>query len=182
MALTYDRIGAGTYQQPMGLLAYTYILNAKNDESDPGRAPAWVLDPPFQRGSVWTVEQKQAWIESILMDLGLPAIFVNRFPKQHPVYGWREIVIDGQQRLRATAEFMEDKFRVRGELWSEQDITFHRIFKMSLGCVPVVYTGYETDRECAELYMKLLKAGTAHTPEEIDKAQRYIEECRARGA
>jgi hypothetical protein len=152
----------------MGMIVDSYVL-----PRDDG-TPRWVLDPPFQRASVWTEAQKEAWIESILSDFGLPSIFVNRFPTKHPVYGYSEVVIDGQQRLRATAEFMQDKFRVRGELYSEQSLPFQRGFRMSGGITSVVYCAFETDKECAELYLKLLKAGTAHTPAEIAKAQRYL--------
>lgn len=172
MALTYERIGASDYLQPMGMLAYYRVLDTES------RVTPFVLDPPFQRGAVWSVEQKQAWIESILMGLGLPSIFINQFPAEHPRYGWSEVVIDGKQRLLATAGFMCDEFRVRGELWSEQDKTFQRTFKMSLGIVPVVVTRFETERECVELYLKLLRAGTAHSTEDIEKAVDYLEGLR----
>jgi hypothetical protein len=173
MALKADRIGTDRSQQPIGLIAESNILRVGVSEGYEG----WNLEPSFQRGAVWTLAQKRRWIESILMGIGLPAIFVNRFPGHvcpHPKYGWQEIVIDGQQRLRATAEFMQDKFRVRGELWSEQSLPFRRSFRMHDGMTNVVYCGYETEAECAELYLKLLRAGTAHTPEEIKKAQQFI--------
>lgn len=161
----------------MGMIVDSFILKAEANSKDPGRAEPWVLNPPFQRGSVWTPEQKVAWIETLLRGSGLPSIFINRFPTEHPVYGWREIVIDGQQRLRATAEFMTDKFRVRGELYGEQSLPFKRNWTMGGTVCSVVLCNYKTDRECAELYLKLLSAGTAHTTAEIEKAQRYIKEC-----
>jgi len=170
VALEFERIGTQTYQQPMGMLAQSFVLRASDE---PGREP-WVLDPPFQRGSVWTPDQKVAWIETLLRGLGIPAIIVNRFPDEHPVYGFREVVIDGQQRLRATAEFMQSHFRVRGELWSEQSKTFQRGFVMSQSVCAVVYCAFKTDRECAELYLKLLQAGTSHTEAELKKAQDYL--------
>lgn len=170
MALKADRIGTQTYYQPMGMIANTNIIRAGQD----GELPGWCLTPAFQRGSVWTLDQKVAWIESILMGIGLPALFVNRFPDEHPVYGFREIVIDGQQRLRATAEFMQDKFRVRGELYSEQSIPFKRSFTMHDGKTSIVFCAYKTEKECAELYLKLLRAGTSHTSAEIKKAEAFI--------
>lgn len=118
MPLEFERIGMRTFQQPLGLVVDSHILRPDEDT-------AWVLNPAFQRGSVWTQKQKVAWIETMLRGLGLPAIFINRF-QDHPIYGYKSVVIDGQQRLRATAEFMRDEFRVRGELWSEQDIRFQR--------------------------------------------------------
>jgi hypothetical protein len=177
MALHFEHIGTSVVRQPMGMIADSYILPRDADD----KAPKWVLDPPFQRGAVWTETQKEAWIESLLADLGLPSIFINRFPKKHPVYGWSEIVIDGQQRCRATAEFMQDKFKVRGELWSEQPLPFQRNFRMSAGIASVVICAYETDRECAELYLRLLKAGTAHTSAEIKKAETYLKKVAEEG-
>lgn len=178
MALEMERIGSRVYQQPMGMIVDAYVIRAEQDSDDPGRSEPWVLNPPFQRGSVWTLKQKRAWIETLLCGLSLPSIFINRFPNEHPVYGWREVVIDGQQRLRATAEFMQDKFKVRGETYGEQDIVFKRGWIMGGTNCPIVMCQFETDKECAELYVKLLTAGTAHTSDEIKKAKRYIEGCK----
>jgi uncharacterized protein DUF262 len=174
VSLEIQRIGSRVYQQPMGMIVSSYILRGQDDDllSDP-----WVLDPPFQRGSVWTLKQKRAWIETLLHGFSLPSIFINRFPHEHPVYGFREVVIDGQQRLRATAEFMRDKFKVRGETYSEQTIVFRRQWEMSGTNVPVVMCQFKTDKECAELYVKLLQAGTAHTSAEIKKAKDFIKGC-----
>lgn len=173
MALEVERIGTDRAHQPMGMLAAAYVMT----DHPYSRKEPWVLNPPFQRGAVWTLKQKRAWIESILMGIGLPSIFVNRFPASvcpHPDYGWTEIVIDGQQRLRATAEFMQNKFQVRGEYFKDQSIVFRRNFTNLSGMCQVVYCAYETEKECAELYLKLLRAGTAHTPEEIKKAEDFI--------
>jgi hypothetical protein len=176
MALEIERIGTERYQQPMGMLAQFHVLDRA---VGPGDCPKWVLNPSFQRGAVWTKAQKIAWIETILRGLGLPAIIVNRFPKEHPTYGWSEVVIDGQQRLRATAEFMQSKFKVRGEYYGQQSMPFQRNWVMASGLSPVVYCAFATERECAELYLKLLTAGTAHTSKEIEKARTFIEECEA---
>ena len=174
MALEHERIGTQVYQQPFGMLVKYRVL-AEGDMAE----SAFVLDPPFQRGAVWSHDQKVAWIETLLRGLGLPAIFVNQFPEEHESYAFKEVVIDGQQRLRATAEFMTDKFRVRGELWSEQSTLFHRQFCHTRSMCNVVMCKYDTLKECAELYLKLLTAGTAHTPAEIKKAKDYIKACEA---
>ena len=173
MTLKSERIGAERYAQPMGMIVETNILGKGVDLGYEG----WCLTPKFQRGSVWTLKQKRAWIESILRGVGLPTIFVNRFPlgaAPHPDYGFQDIVIDGQQRLRATADFMQSKFQVRGEYYKDQPRVFKRCFTMHDGLTPVVYCAYETERECAELYLKLLEAGTAHTSDEIQKAKQFI--------
>lgn len=132
-----------------------------------------VLNPPFQRAGVWTEAQQRRWIESLLMGMPLPAIFLNRFVDGHPVYGYREIVIDGQQRLRATAAFLDGSLAVRGERFAAQDKAFQNGFRYGVAC-PVVTTTFKTLHECAELYLMLLTAGTAHTAEDIEKARLFL--------
>lgn len=136
-----------------------------------------VLDPPFQRGAVWTIDQKRAWIESILADLPLPAIFVNRFGSLtlggHEKYGHRDVVIDGKQRILATQDFITGRLTVRGQRFEDQSETFRRVFHMTV-VAPVIYTAFNSEVECAKLYLKLLTAGTAHTPEEIEKARAFV--------
>jgi hypothetical protein len=175
MTLEIERIGTDRAQQSMGMIAASYVM--EDHPYSRKKEDLWVLNPRFQRGAVWSLKQKRAWIESMLMGIGLPSIFVNRFPSSvcpHPDYGWTEIVIDGQQRLRATAEFMQSKFQVRGEYFKDQDIVFRRGFTNGAGMCQVVYCAYETEKECAELYLKLLQAGTAHTTDEIKKAKEFV--------
>lgn len=137
-----------------------------------------VVNPPFQRGAIWTIAQKRRWIETLLDDLPIPAIFLNTFDG-HPIYGHREIVIDGQQRLRAVVGFMKDEFDVRGEKWSAQSDEFRRVFSMNV-TTPVVYTTFKTESECVALYLKLLTAGTSHTEAELAAAESYLESCKTR--
>src|SRR5678815_3550827 len=53
-----------------------------------------ILIPPFQRGFVWTPRQASRFIESILIGLPVPGIFLWRHPETQ-----RFTVVDGQQRL-----------------------------------------------------------------------------------
>lgn len=59
--------------------------------------------PKFQRGWVWKPVQASRLIESFLLGLPVPAIFVHKEPSQ------KQIVIDGQQRLRTIVGFFEGK-------------------------------------------------------------------------
>ena len=52
--------------------------------------------PKFQRGWVWTHTQASQLIESFLLGLPVPGIFLYREPKTQ-----QQLVIDGQQRLRS---------------------------------------------------------------------------------
>lgn len=62
-----------------------------------------IIIPPFQRGWVWKHPQASKLVESFLLGLPVPAIFVYKEPSQ------KQVVIDGQQRLRTIWGFFEGK-------------------------------------------------------------------------
>lgn len=64
--------------------------------------------PSFQRSYVWTKPQASRFIESLLLGLPVPGIFVASQPK-----AVRYLVIDGQQRLKTLQYFYSGKFRNR---------------------------------------------------------------------
>lgn len=66
--------------------------------------PLIKLDPDFQRHTVWSPKQKSELIESILMGIPLPLIYVKEDDKG--VY----IIVDGRQRLTTLFQFMSHEF------------------------------------------------------------------------
>lgn len=62
------------------------------------------LRPPFQRKPVWTEKQRSSLIESILMDIPIPEVYVQVTQAEDGTeeYG----VVDGQQRLRTILQFV----------------------------------------------------------------------------
>ena len=69
-----------------------------------------LLDPDFQREDVWKSSQKAELIESILMNIPLPFIYLTENKKGQLV------VVDGRQRLTALFEFLDDKFTLGKKL------------------------------------------------------------------
>ena len=72
--------------------------------------------PDFQRGYVWTNTRASRFVESLLLGLPVPGIFLAREPASQAL-----LVIDGQQRLRSLQYFYrgtfpqtEKVFRLRG--------------------------------------------------------------------
>ena len=63
-----------------------------------------IVIPPYQRKFVWDIQQASLLVESFLMGLPVPPIFlyVNEDNKLE--------VIDGQQRLKSMVYFMEGYF------------------------------------------------------------------------
>jgi hypothetical protein len=69
------------------------------------------LATEFQRNSVWPHKAKAYLIDTILNDRPIPLLFFQRITSAQtgqPTY----TVIDGQQRLRAIFEFMDDRFHL----------------------------------------------------------------------
>jgi hypothetical protein len=75
-----------------------------------------VLDPPFQRRTVWSVAYRRYFIDTILRNYPSPAVFLEWEvePGSPTVYN----VVDGKQRLSAIIDFTRDKFHL-AELWVE---------------------------------------------------------------
>ena len=59
-----------------------------------------IFIPPFQRKFVWTHTQASRFIESLLLGLPVPGIFLFKDPDTRKL-----MVVDGQQRLR-TLQFL----------------------------------------------------------------------------
>ncbi len=65
--------------------------------------------PPFQRGFVWTLKQASRFIESLLLGLPVPGIFLAKEQETQKL-----LVIDGQQRLRTLQYFYNGIFADSG--------------------------------------------------------------------
>lgn len=74
----------------------------------------YILDPEFQRRHRWSNAKKSRLIESFIMNVPVPPIFL--YETEFSVYE----VMDGLQRLTAIYEFYKDRFPLTNlEEWSE---------------------------------------------------------------
>lgn len=69
------------------------------------------LSPKYQRNSVWNVKAKSYLIDTIIQGLPIPPIFMRQRIDVTTKKTYREI-IDGQQRLRAITEYIQNKFPI----------------------------------------------------------------------
>jgi Protein of unknown function DUF262 len=84
------------------------------------------LRPEFQRLSVWPRAAKAYLIDTILNDRPMPLFF---FQRTMSAQTGRQIfdVIDGQQRLRAIFEFLEDEFGLTESKGGSKAKEFHKL-------------------------------------------------------
>lgn len=90
------------------------ILSMLNEKIE--GEPRYKLDPEYQRRHRWTAQRKSRLIESFLMNVPVPPVFLYE----------RELarfeVMDGRQRLTALSEFYSDGFALEGlQYWSDLD-------------------------------------------------------------
>ncbi|MFD1550752.1 hypothetical protein DNU06_05880 [Putridiphycobacter roseus] len=72
------------------------------------------IQPEYQRRRVWDIKRKSQFIESLLMNVPIPPIFLLEWE-----YGRYE-VMDGQQRLDAIISFYSNEFKLTGmKYWTE---------------------------------------------------------------
>jgi hypothetical protein len=79
-----------------------------------------IFIPHFQREYVWNINDASRFIESLLLGLPVPGVFLAREQETN-----RLLIIDGQQRLRSLQYFFDGYFK------PTQDQQNRRVFKLS---------------------------------------------------
>ncbi len=91
-----------------------------------------VIDPDFQRNDVWSAKQSAELVESILMGIPIPTIYLFEMKD-----GTKQVV-DGRQRISAILNFLNNKFCLKdlkilpqcnGKTFSELDFKMQGIFE-----------------------------------------------------
>jgi len=95
--------------------------------------------PDWQRGLVWSQSQKIAFIESAWLGIPIGTYSYNQAPIGS-VYDY--LLIDGQQRMSAIQDYIEDKFPVFGTLFSRIEPRDERRWSMT-----TVFASYVTETE-----------------------------------
>jgi hypothetical protein len=129
-----------------------YLNNAKK---------LW-LNPEYQRGSVWTLSQKQLFIDSLLIEIDIPKLYWRKIKKD----GYEYEVVDGQQRLRVVFDFFQDKYRMPSDA---DDVDGHPVKSRTFSELPtdlqmklngqnldvVVFDSSYTDDDIEETFLRL---------------------------
>jgi hypothetical protein len=66
-----------------------------------------LVRPSFQRNAVWDPVRQSKFIESILLNIPIPTLF---FAEDESC----KVVVDGQQRLNAMKEYLENRYELKG--------------------------------------------------------------------
>jgi uncharacterized protein with ParB-like and HNH nuclease domain len=131
------------------------------------------LNPDFQRRGRWDRDQQSRFIESIIMNVPVPPVFLGE--DQYGMY----VVLDGRQRLTAINEFLKNNYRLKSlEVWSDlneqnfDDLQKKRLDKMiTRRFVPAIIVLKESSPQVKyDVFDRLNTGGVIADPMEIRNA------------
>jgi len=103
IAAHHKIIDFDTREYPVEVIVSKYLDRLEEDDND-------FFVPDYQRELVWPDEHQSRFIESVLMGLPIPLLFVADVKGQEG----RVEIVDGSQRVRTLARFMRNELRLIG--------------------------------------------------------------------
>jgi len=86
------------------------------------RSGSFLVNRKYQRKLIWTVEEKERLIGSILKGYPIPLILLAERPQ---IYGSGKYeIIDGMQRLNAISSFIENSFSFEGKYFNTDEFSY----------------------------------------------------------
>lgn len=159
--------------QPYALAATHWFLEDQRHLFD--------LNPPYQRGSVWTGGQRTSLIESLLRGIPIGSIIYNN--RGIPASGAMYAVVDGKQRVETIRAFRDSEFAVpawwfkpdevenRDGLATYDDLTIVGQRRIMMLPMPGLEANVKTLEEEAAIFDLINTGGTAQTAEDIATAR-----------
>lgn len=92
-----------TREYPVEVIVDKYLQRLSEDDND-------FFVPDYQRDLTWPEEHQSRFIESVLMGLPIPMLFLADVIGQEG----RAEIVDGSQRVRTLARFMSNELRLAG--------------------------------------------------------------------
>lgn len=156
-----------------------------------------LLDPPYQRGDVWTLEQRVRLVRSLLLGVPVAALVLNRRGSNaawtrnegDPGDVWYAC-IDGKQRITTMQMWWNGEFAIPAD-WLEQRMLAdgHRLSRVTVRdlsdvgrrfmdnrcIIPVAEAQLSSLAEEAEVYGLINSAGTAQTTDDLARAASFSE-------
>lgn len=145
-----------------------------------------LVNRKYQRKLVWTVEEKEKFIDSLYQSLPIPLILtaVTKY-KGNTVYE----IIDGMQRLNSIISFIENEVHLNGKyfnletfaltkklkderrlLQQEPKLSIDDCLKITTYQVPFSITSYENEEEIEEIFRRINSYGKVLSSHELRQA------------
>jgi len=132
------------------------------------------LDPDFQRGHVWSLEQRISYVEFILQDGESNPIFFNCPNWMNGKKEGNMVIVDGKQRLTSLLMFLNNEFTVFKNLDDDNIGYYADEFNVIPNDVIFIINDLPTRKQTLEWYLQMNKGNIAHTSEEIEKVEKLL--------
>lgn len=91
-----------------------YPIEVISEKFNPSQQDPEIFIPDYQREFVWTEKQKSLFIESLLIGLPIPYLFVADIDEEEDPYTEGNVeVIDGAQRIQTIHDYLIDKLTLK---------------------------------------------------------------------
>lgn len=145
-----------------------------------------LVNRKYQRKLVWTVEEKEKFIDSLQKSLPIPLILtaITKY-KENTVYE----IIDGMQRLNAIVSFIENEIHLNGKYFNLETfaltkklkdekkitqknpkLTIDECLQITTYQVPFSVTTYNKDSEIEEIFRRINSYGKTLSSHELRQA------------
>lgn len=140
-------------------------------------------DVDFQRGYVWSLQQKQELILSWLKELPIGTFYINKINPysqgEDNIEQLQEldgVLFDGKQRLTTIISFLKMEFPVayQGKELYAKDFS-KNVINRALSCnVNVCETSFDNKLDLVRYYLDINTSGTPHSRDDIEKAKEIV--------
>lgn len=130
------------------------------------------MNPDYQRGYVWDLEDKRKLIDSIFKEAKIGLFVLNKKPFSPT--GPQSEIIDGKQRLTAIIEFIEDRFDYKGYKWSELQKADRDRFRTHM--IEMAELEEADEKTILRTFLKINRTGRAITEEHLNKVEKMLED------
>ena len=132
------------------------------------------MNPEFQRGHVWTIDQQEKYIEFILRGGKTGRDFYYNWNRKTNEY----VCVDGLQRTTAFIRFINGEIKAFNQYFEDFCFTKMEVDKNPLPEFRLnVYMNYlESKKEIVEWYLDMNTGGTPHTDDEIKRVKNILRE------
>ena len=128
------------------------------------------LNPDYQRGVVWSTEQQQSLIETLLSALPTPGIYLVELPYSATKDGAKEKweSLDGKNRITAMYKFYNNELLVNGSKFNGLNEVEKELFEdTQIQCCTFRWDAFKNEDEKEDYFRKLQQGKAMTTNEKI---------------
>ena len=168
---------------PINIRSLLFKEVAKYDEIQSGLIPItdpnkMTLDVAFQRNLVWTLEQKQSLILSILQQMPIGMFYINESFDNPNI---DVVLYDGKQRFDAIKGFLYGEFPItiddQDYYW--YDLKDDDVATILSTSISINTTNFDSEVDLINYYLLINQAGRSHTKGDIQIALNELERLKA---